>query len=335
MLALARRWWFVPAAALLLGGASSSPDSALDKHALDTPEDNRGTPWDVKALTAHLTAQAKNDRQKVRVLFRWVADRVAYDVEGYAKGGPFEVRPEAVVVRRKAVCDGYAQLFRALCEAAGVEVAVVRGYCKGYGHFQGEKISTNHAWNAVRIDGTWHLVDTTWAAGAVDGKEFKKNFREFYYLTPADRLIFTHFPDDPKWQLLERPASREEFEKLPDAGARLFELGFTPEQLRAAAGAPGFKGLVQVYIPAGGTLRVVEAPAQRHLKAGATYRFRIESPDIQKMYVVTDKGPREMLRRGRVFEANVTAAKKTLKLSHTIPGDKSGTYWSFLSYEVE
>jgi transglutaminase-like putative cysteine protease len=313
-----------------LGAATR--DQQLDRHALQTPKEAEAT---LRSLTVHLLAPARTEREKVRVLYRWVTDRVEYDLTGYVRGVRVDARAESVLRLRKGVCEGYAVLFQSLCQLAGLEAVIVRGYCKGYGHYRGEPVSTNHAWNAVRIDGRWHLVDATWGAGYVDGKRYTKSFNEFYYLARPDQLIFSHFPDDAKWQLLDRPLTKRAFEQLPEVSGRVFELGFTSGQVRAAKGRPGFRGVVGTYTPKGGTLRVLEAPVQRHLKAGQSYRFRIESPDVASFRVETGGQLKLLTRRGTVFEVTVTPERGALSLAHTLPGDQSGTYWTLLSYDVE
>lgn len=64
----------------------------------------------------------------------------------------------------KGVCEDYADMFDAVCEAAGVECVVVEG-C-----FPKPKEETGgaglHAWNAVRLGGRWYHVDVTWSDGS-------------------------------------------------------------------------------------------------------------------------------------------------------------------------
>lgn len=60
------------------------------------------------------------------------------------------------LVLGKAVCGGYAQAYALLAKAVGLEVYYVEGMV-GY---NGEEII--HAWNRVKIDGQWLVVDTTW-----------------------------------------------------------------------------------------------------------------------------------------------------------------------------
>lgn len=52
-----------------------------------------------------------------------------------------------------AVCGGYAFAFKALADEAGVENVYVTGFLDN---------TNRHAWNKVKIDGAWRVVDTTW-----------------------------------------------------------------------------------------------------------------------------------------------------------------------------
>src|SRR2546422_542446 len=75
--------------------------AAIDRHALTAPPDVELT---VERLAAYLVRPARDDREKMRALFRWMADRIAYDVQAFFQGQHGELRPEAVLRRRRAVC---------------------------------------------------------------------------------------------------------------------------------------------------------------------------------------------------------------------------------------
>ena len=63
----------------------------------------------------------------------------------------------------------------------------------------------NHAWNAVKIQERWHLVDVTWDAGHIEGKIYHKQYGTAYLFADPRQFLYTHFPTDAKWQLLQRP----------------------------------------------------------------------------------------------------------------------------------
>ena len=57
--------------------------AALDEHALKAPPEAEKS---VEALARYLVEPAKNDREKARVIFRWITDRIRYDTESFFKG---------------------------------------------------------------------------------------------------------------------------------------------------------------------------------------------------------------------------------------------------------
>ena len=193
---------------------------AIDSHALNAP----GSGWAcVESLAVYLTEPARNDLEIARVISRWIAQNVSYDTEDYLdETFRRDQDPEAVLLRGYTVCEGYARLFEALAYTAGLEAAYLTGWLKGVGHEISEPIGDHlyHAWNAVRIDGRWYLLDLT---GADD--DYSGRFEEFYFLTCPAGLIYSHFPRNPDWQLLETPIAKQEFAELPRLGPAFFRNG--------------------------------------------------------------------------------------------------------------
>lgn len=48
---------------------------------------------------------------------------------------------------------------------------------------------------------------------------------EYYFMPDPHQLIFTHFPDDPNWQLLEKSISLHDFENLVPVKSAFFKYG--------------------------------------------------------------------------------------------------------------
>ncbi len=230
---------------------------ALDAHVLAAP---LGALTSVRALTDYLVEPARNDREKAWVLFRWITANIRYDRAG-AAGGSADVRPEAVLRRKEAVCAGYSDLFLAMAAEAGLEAVSVSGYAKGEGYEAGDRFSgpPSHSWNAVRIDGSWRLVDCTWGAGYVDETgQYVRWFEPYYFLTPPERLIYTHFPEDPRWQLLEAPVTLARFERLPYVKAPFFTYGLRlGSDAACTVEVKGARTTLEVEAPPGVTLHPV------------------------------------------------------------------------------
>jgi len=181
--------------------------AAIDAHALAAPPSATRT---IPSLAAYLVRPARDDRERARAIFRWIASNIAYD-----PALRNEVPNAATVLkRRSAVCSGYSVLFKALAEAAGLEAEVITGHSRGAGYQAGRRVdaSSEHAWNAVRIRGSWGLLDCTWAAGWMDDSgRLVRRFTDHYFLTPPEVFVDDHFPEDSHWQLLAPPISREEY----------------------------------------------------------------------------------------------------------------------------
>ncbi len=194
---------------------------AIDRHALNTPSNAESS---TEKLSKYLTSTAKNDREKFRAIFRWIANNINYDTQSYFSGQPGDNTAEGVLSSRKSVCEGYSTLFNELAKHAGLESVKISGFSKGGGYKVGSKIGNkpDHAWNAVKIDDKWYLIDSTWGAGYVQNQGYVKQFQKHYFLTPPDQFIYDHLPEDSKWQLLKNPISKQEFEKLPHLKGHFF-----------------------------------------------------------------------------------------------------------------
>ena len=182
-------------------------------------------------LVSYLCPSSYSEEEKARSIFRWIAERVVYDVEGLRDNKLGSQQPEEVLRTRRAVCEGYARLFAAMAEKADLQATFVSGR-SSYNDQLPFKLPSGvsgHGWNAVLLKGRWRLLDVTWAAGKVDrDAHFKKSFDDFWYFTPPDQFVFTHFPKEERWQLLDDPWSSRRFESSPQYMGEFFRMGLKP-----------------------------------------------------------------------------------------------------------
>ncbi|EDL21049.1 kyphoscoliosis peptidase, isoform CRA_a, partial [Mus musculus] len=167
-------------------------------------------------LVSDLLQEAHSDLERVRAIWIWICHHIEYDVEAAQEKDRQAFKPTDILRTQKTNCDGYAGLFERMCRVAGVQCVTVPGYSKGFGYQTGQSFSGefDHAWNAVYLEGRWHLVDSTWGSGLVDTTTSKFTFlyNEFYFLTHPALFIEDHFPDNKNWQLLKPPQSLRQFE---------------------------------------------------------------------------------------------------------------------------
>jgi Transglutaminase-like superfamily len=191
----------------------------VDRHALAAPASAERS---LDALAAWLGAPpARDEADKARAIYRWITDRIAYDAGAYFSGRFRNTQraPEDVLRQRLAVCDGYAGLFEALARRVGLQAVVVSGHGKGFGYHAGQALAgpADHAWNAVRLNGAWYLLDATWGAGTLDARShaFQRRYEPLYFAMPPEQFVQRHLPEQPGWQLLPRPLGAEAFAALP------------------------------------------------------------------------------------------------------------------------
>ena len=187
-------------------------DSTLYNHAKHTPDSVEDYFDD---LVAYLKIPTKNDQELVEIFFYWISLNISYDVEAFYTKIIGSQSAYNTLESKKSVCAGYSNIFYELCYNADIECEIINGKAKGFG-YNGTKIKEiNHAWNAVKINGQWKLLDVTWGSGYArkeNGKlKFVPSLNLRYLFTDPEILILDHFPSDSKFQFLDKKISEEKY----------------------------------------------------------------------------------------------------------------------------
>lgn len=119
-----------------------------------------------------LQSKKRSDYEKEKQIHDYIVNTVAY---GYPEG---KKEPEGdaysaygALVLKKAVCNGYAEAMKLLCDLSGVNCKMISGTADG----------ENHAWNLIKLDEEWYHVDPTWDDPEPDD---------------ASRIMYTYFNVD-------------------------------------------------------------------------------------------------------------------------------------------
>jgi hypothetical protein len=305
--------------------------AAIDAVALNVPQQ---VEEDMEALVRHLTAAARDDREKARAIFRWIAHRIDYDAEAFFRGSVGFASPQEVFRRRRAVCGGYSRLFVHMGRLAGLEVVTVTGRAKAYDPRSATQVSVqDHAWNGVRLDGAWHTLDVTWATGYLSGRSFVRHFDEHWFLTPPEHMVFSHLPSDVKWQRLARPVSGAEFRKLPRVRGSAFALGLSADSIRARSRERGFAGVVESF-PLAHPVTARSAPVSHVLAAGTSYTFAFNAPWTAEVVVVDGERWHRLPREGDAFALQVQPEQPG-RLIVMARAEGTEEFATFLVYRVE
>ena len=123
--------------------------------------------------------------------------------------------------KKRGVCEDYSNLLQEMCHIVGIESNVIVGYGRtGESEIGKQPGRPNHAWNSVKINNEWYLMDITWASGYVSSKtnKFHKDFRKEYFLIKPKDFVKRHYPEDPGFQYLDEKVTKEAFSEIPLIG---------------------------------------------------------------------------------------------------------------------
>ena len=170
--------------------------------------------------------------EKAYVVFFWMAENIIYDKKilksKSKKSKDKNSSPESIYKNGRSVCFGYSKLYTHIANMIGVETENITGYAKGYEYTPGNTIpQPNHEWNAVKYKDNYFLLDSTWGSGMEEGDSHIKELDDFYFFCNPKFLIFSHFPEDKKWQLLKNPITKEDFFNQIQLQSCFFKYHFT------------------------------------------------------------------------------------------------------------
>jgi len=186
--------------------------------------------WD---LTTFAEENIKDKEQLAKFFYYWIGSNIQYDkvtllkiTNGELSNEKFwKSQDESVVYNsRKGVCAGYANLFKWFMDWVDIETVVISGHIRDERNHYVEletDDSFRHAWNAIKINDKWILIDTTW------GTSEEKETTEFYFDIKPEFSIVSHYPKNSKWQLLKEPLSLEEFNNSKFIKPIWFFVGFS------------------------------------------------------------------------------------------------------------
>ena len=193
-------------------------DQKLFNYAKNTPP---RLSRDVDRLTQYLIQADTNKKNIVKTLSYWIMQNIIYDFDAFINSTYNEEGITGTLKNRKGVCQDYSELFKAMCDRAGIPCYVINGYAKGFGYTPGLKFDkSNHAWNIIWLDNNYISMDLTWASGYIEyvdngWKYFSKPDISQLFAAP-ENFVEKHLPADPKWQLLHYPVSMNSFLKFQD-----------------------------------------------------------------------------------------------------------------------
>ncbi len=147
----------------------------------------------------------KDDWAKVFNIYTFITNQMLYDdVQLEDDITVYQDGAKCLIRRRIAICEGFANVFVAMCRAQGIPAAVEFGV--GYSSYDDivsidelESIDSDHAWCAVCLDGEWYYLDPTFDIGGYyEGDSWDDGYTDevtpgyAFYLLPLEAISFDH-----------------------------------------------------------------------------------------------------------------------------------------------
>lgn len=315
------------------GNIAPNPWKLIDAHAIKA---SASSPKNIVSLADFLVKPCKTEMDKARVIFRWMTKNISYDDVGFNENDMRHYSAEETLERKKGVCEDFSNLFVAIAEPMGLEAVKISGYAKGYGYKEGSVFQkSNHAWNAFKANGKWHLIDVTWGEGYgtnVNGKlKSSKRFKPFWFDVDPNAFIFRHLPEDPKWQLVERPINKSTYEKMASADDGVFDFGFDNASLFQACRTGEIKKLPVIYSNEM-AVKAIRASMHGTLFDGETYDFVFDCPKCKSMYFMNNDARTILKKDGSQFSTQIVPTEGKLELYSN--DGKSNLFLGVVKYDV-
>ena len=277
-------------------------------------------------LVEMITQQSQTKLEKARAIFIWIANNIAYDTN-------YSITSKEEALRRgKGVCQAYSGLFESFGKLAGLDVVTVSGDAKDFLYRHAADIDKRgHAWNVVKVDdGRQILVDATWGAGHVNNRVFTRELAVYWFDPTPEIFVFTHFPNEEKWQLLDKPVARDVFLQMPPLSPNLVSWGFNP-----VATFSYFTKNKDIWFPFVYSVdtkwKINMMPVCSELKVGESYNFEFVVPQNEEIAIIcNNKDWVHLNKDGDKFSVTFTPEKRgTAILAVKQPTGKFGGVFKY------
>ena len=126
-----------------------------------------------------------SDYDKIMQIHNYLVDNIEYDSTYNAKGS---YGIYGALIGKTCTCEGYAKSMKYLLNEAGIKCEIMQGT----GTNNSGK-TESHAWNCVRLEGIWYLVDATWDDPIITGNGYKTDqFKYRYFLKGTNTFDKDH-----------------------------------------------------------------------------------------------------------------------------------------------
>lgn len=284
------------------------------------------TKYDWSELAAKIVGDKTAKRDQAYAIYRWLCDNIAYDTSYSIHDA------DTAIEQKRGVCQAYCEIFYRLAEPLGLEAHIISGFSKDSDGIIGAR---GHAWLFVYTNGNKGiLVDPTWGAGSVNNGQFKrkKGDDSWFHVDPA-WMIFTHYPEDSSYQLLDAPVDYETFLRLKPLWPSLADFGYDADDLFAKSVSGQKLDIPDCYNKQ--EIKVDNMPRQGTLRVGKLYDFSLSDKGKYEFAIINeDDYGKEWHSSGcRHRTSFIPSSGGGLSISYRVKGT-SGRWTTLVDYKV-
>ena len=182
--------------------------------------------------TGYVCRPYRSDVQRLRAMFIWCAERVAWeeDMDDGYEGADVDTR--RLIQTKRGCSKEVAALIVEMCAAIGIHAEIVRGYLKTPGEELDLDAATrpNHYWNTVVVDDEWRMMDCSIASPTNPRRSLYSNVstsiaEAWYFLARPSEIAWSHIPFEDQQQHLVPSVGTDILLALPGACPSFFRLG--------------------------------------------------------------------------------------------------------------
>lgn len=180
-----------PTTKQVTGNTTSYPAySSSNNYSELTKSYSNVTEADINMINSILNSIIKpemTEAEKIRTVHNWIVCNTTYDIDYYNRDDSFN-HVSNLLNNKTGVCQGYSVTFYIFMKQMGIPCTLIMGNAD----------NVSHAWNAVKLDGSWYYVDVTWDDPVVNGTSNYPggdNISYEYLLCTYNHISMTHTED--------------------------------------------------------------------------------------------------------------------------------------------
>lgn len=239
---------------------------------------------DYSGVARQITAGATSKYDMAKALYLWLCENIEFDRTAQLRTA------DDCWKHRRAVCQGYCELFYRMGETVGLKSHLVFGKCK---HGGAGAALIEHTWLSVETERGDILIDPTWGAGSlVNGRFVRMAEPMIWFDANPYWLIFTHMPKSRKHQHLDDVISEEKFMQLPYMTPLTECFGVKAHEAlqMSLEGKEPFPIIPVLNAPYLRKIMLEEVPDVQHLQCGETYTFTIRKLQPELKLCIENEG---------------------------------------------